>query len=62
MMPVFENTRIPVAGPEAIAFAKKHGEDVSITEPDRYIEAYQWRGQIYIGKITPKPQIGSVPD
>lgn len=35
-------------------FAKVHGKDVSYTEGDRYIEAYKYRGKLYV-KAHPMP-------
>lgn len=53
-MKLFEGAVIEIRK-ECLEVAREMGEDVSYTEAGRHIEAYAYRGNIYIGKITSDP-------
>lgn len=55
---LFKNVVFDVVSPEAVKFAKEHGEDVSYTDNDRFVEAYLWRGRIYVAGVHEIPPRG----
>ncbi len=43
--------KMPLVSADELAVVKKRGENISYEEEDRYVEAYQFNGHLYIAGI-----------
>lgn len=43
--------KVPLVSADELAVVKERGEDISYEEEDRYVEAYQLNGHLYIAGI-----------
>jgi len=53
MLKVFEGAKIDKIGKDTLDMVRRLGKNVSYTETDRHIEAYEYRGHIYIASVQP---------
>lgn len=51
MLSIFEGMKIPIMSSDTIYLVRQLGEDVSFTDQDRHIEAYEFKGHLYIASI-----------
>jgi len=47
----FPALKVPLVSRDELRIAKQRGEDISYTEDDRHIEAYEFNGHLYIAGV-----------
>jgi len=53
MLKVFEGVKIKKVGGDALDMVRRLGKNVSYTEADRHVEAYEFMDHVYIASIQP---------
>ena len=43
--------KVPLVSADELRIARQRGEDISYTEDDRHIEAYEFNGHLYIAGV-----------